>query len=84
MSDTPAPNCAQSTNETSVDLIERGLHRNEAAAVGIVGLVRAAQAAAQSLCTRDSQTYLELLDALAMAEISALRLLAEETHIGSC
>lgn len=56
----------------------------EPVATGVLGLVRACQATARLVCARDSLAYEELVEALALAEISALRLMAEEAHIGSC
>lgn len=83
MTDTPASTHVSAPIEIGAELMSHPPHSRETL-VGVVGLVRAAQAAADLLVQRDSLAFLELTDALAEAEISALRLMAEETQISSC
>lgn len=83
MTDTPISVHVSAPIEIGAELMSRDPHAQNTL-VGLVGLVRAAQAAADLLVQRDSMAFLELTDALAEAEISALRLMAEETQIASC
>lgn len=57
---------------------------SDPATKGVLGLVHAAQAAARLIWSQDSLAYRELVDALALAEIGALRLIAEDSHVANC
>jgi hypothetical protein len=82
MSDTPSP-ALNAPIAIGADLTASGCD-TDAAALTVLSLVRACQYAAASLRPSDRLAYLELADALAVAEISALRLIAEATQTGHC